>query len=116
MTDIVLRRASAQRKLDLKPTNAVRRFGCTLCFASFYSVEIGLCPVCSGRSEEIPTFGPVPGKFTKATTGGVAHNVVLTMRLPEALADRVDAARGETPRSQWLRSLVEREVGGAEDA
>ena len=34
----------------------------------------------------------------------------------KSLADRVDEARGETPRSQWLRALVEREVGDAEDA
>lgn len=103
---------ATQRSLDLKPTNAVRRFGCTACFASFYAVTTTVCPMCRGDAEEIPSFGPVPGKFTKATTTGEAtHNVVLTMRLPEALANCVDAVRGETSRSKWLRTLVEREVG-----
>jgi hypothetical protein len=111
VTDVVRRRSSAQKKLNLKPSNAVRRLGCTVCFASFYAVEIEPCPVCRGEAAVIPEFGPVPGKFTKATTGGVAHNVVLTMRLPESLADRVDEVRGDMPRSRWLRALVEREVG-----
>ena len=122
MTTIVRRRRKAlteavsladqQPSLPLtwgdSPPEALIRFGCTDCFESFYSVSADTCPVCEGEAQEIPAYGPVPGKFTKETVEGVASNsVVITARLPEALATRLDEVRGTIPRSEWVRNLIE---------
>lgn len=35
------------------------------------------------------------------------------MRLSQEEADRIDQARGETPRATWIKRLLERELRGA---
>ena len=114
MTEVIRRR---KRKEDQPPApaerapNEVKRYGCTNCFESFYAVHLKPCPVCGGEAELATTFGPVPGKFTKKnTTGKDAHAVILTLRLSQAVTDRLDAVRGEKKRSTWLREMVERVV------
>lgn len=37
--------------------------------------------------------------------------VTVAFRLPVELAERMDAARGDTKRSEWLRELVEERLG-----
>lgn len=96
------------------PSDLLVRFGCTDCFESFYAVAADTCPVCDGKAHQIPAYGPVPGKFTKETVEGVASNsVVITARLPEALATRLDEVRGLIPRSEWVRNLIEDTVAVA---
>lgn len=118
MTEVIKRRRRVSEPsaesvaLVEVPANAVKRYGCTACFESFYAVEVEPCPVCGGDSEPIPTYGPVPGKFTKKnTTGQDAHAVILTLRLSQDVADRVEAMRGDEKRSAWLRKVVARAVG-----
>ena len=91
------------------PPEVLIRFGCTDCFESFYAIDADTCPTCEGEAQEIPAYGPVPGKFTKVA----ANNVVITARLPEALATRLDEVRGSTPRSEWIRNLIEDTVAVA---
>lgn len=45
-------------------------------------------------------------------TGSIS-GVKLSISLPDALADRIDAERGDVPRSVWIRRAVERALSGA---
>ena len=121
MTEVIRRRSRRNQAAPdpgPAPTNTVQRHGCTSCFHSFYAVpkDVVPCPVCDAQAELIPAYGPVPGKFTKKNqTGKESHAVIMTLRLSQDTADRLDQLRGETKRATWLRETVERAVSEEAD-
>lgn len=109
-----------------EPTET-HRYGCSTCGYTLHTLEPPgtfkppVCPAClaDGNAdakplEPIATFGPVPGTALRVAPESKL-TVNLQTRVPQSVVDQVDAVRGDQSRSEWLRELVQTQVGQADD-
>ena len=90
----------------------IQRYGCLSC-AFTLQAPVGrhlFCPGCKRRTgdkipmEPVAKFGPVPGTTSLDPEDRLSVNV--QTRVSESVAARIDAVRGETSRSEWLRDRL----------